>query len=103
MKAIGAAALPEIADLRPASAFAPDMPRRAPAARPRPSLWQRILTWHRVAQERRRLLELDQRTLKDIGLSVDDAVQEASRPFWDYEARRYRSRAASSGYSAKTS
>jgi uncharacterized protein YjiS (DUF1127 family) len=41
-----------------------------------------------VATERRRLLELDERTLRDIGLTPDDAVREASRPFWDHDRRR---------------
>jgi uncharacterized protein YjiS (DUF1127 family) len=82
MKAMGIAALPQVADLHPLNAFAP-MPRRVATAAPRPSFLQRILTWHRVANERRRLLELDERTLRDIGLTPDDAVREASRPFWD--------------------
>lgn len=86
MKAMGIAALPQVADLRSVSVFVP-MPRRAAMAAPRPSLLQRILTWHRVATERRRLLELDERTLRDIGLTPDDAVREASRPFWDHARR----------------
>lgn len=85
MKAMGIAALPQVADLHPVNAFAP-APRRA--AGPRPSFLQRILTWQRVANERRRLLDLDERTLKDIGLTPDDAIREASRPFWDYDRRR---------------
>lgn len=80
MKPMGAAALAQLADLHPASAFAPSAPQ---ARRPRPSPWHRILTWRRVALERRRLLELDDRILKDIGLSREDASREASRPFWE--------------------
>lgn len=85
MKAMGIAALPQVADLHPVNAFAP-VSRRAAMAR-RPSFLQRLLTWHRVANERRRLLELDERTLRDIGLTRDDAVREASRPFWDQDRR----------------
>ncbi len=82
MKPMGVAALAHIADLHPASAFAPS----APAARPaRPSLWQRVLTWRQVTRERRRLLELDDRTLADIGLTRDEAHREAARPFWDHD------------------
>lgn len=36
-----------------------------------------------VARQRRRLLALDERMLKDIGLSRSDAEREARRGFWD--------------------
>ena len=36
-----------------------------------------------VARQRRRLLALDERMLKDIGLSRSDAEREAHRGFWD--------------------
>lgn len=39
--------------------------------------------WFRVAAERRRLAELDDAALRDIGLTRDDVIAEASRPFWD--------------------
>jgi uncharacterized protein YjiS (DUF1127 family) len=41
------------------------------------------LRWHELARQRRALLRLDDRMLKDIGISRADAVGEASRPFWD--------------------
>ncbi|HEX2841209.1 DUF1127 domain-containing protein [Hyphomicrobium sp.] len=45
------------------------------------------VTWlesvFRVARERRQLMTLDERALKDIGVSRADAEQEWSRPFWD--------------------
>jgi len=44
---------------------------------------QVALRWYDVARQRRALLRLDQRMLKDIGISRADAVHEASRPFWD--------------------
>ena len=40
------------------------------------------MLWHERARQRRRLLELDDRMLKDIGVSRADAVREASKPFW---------------------
>lgn len=45
-----------------------------------------------VARQRRRLQSLDQRMLKDIGLSSFDAHQEANRSFWDIpnDLKRYR-------------
>ena len=33
--------------------------------------------------ERRALARLDQRALKDLGIPVSDAMQEAARPVWD--------------------
>lgn len=37
----------------------------------------------RTARERRQLMALDERALKDIGLNRADAHGEWSRPFWD--------------------
>jgi uncharacterized protein YjiS (DUF1127 family) len=42
-----------------------------------------VLDWQEVARQRRSLLELDERLLKDIGITRADALREASRPFWD--------------------
>jgi uncharacterized protein YjiS (DUF1127 family) len=42
-----------------------------------------LLRWHELAQQRRRLLALDDRMLKDIGLTRADACREGARPFWD--------------------
>ena len=47
----------------------------------------------RVRQERRALLGLDERALKDIGYSHSDAWAEAHRPFWDLPPARLRSSA----------
>jgi len=38
--------------------------------------------WCARARERRMLLQLDERMLKDIGVSRADVVQEAGKPFW---------------------
>lgn len=37
----------------------------------------------RLARERRRLAELDDRQLRDIGLTRAEAAREARRHFWD--------------------
>lgn len=48
-------------------------PRRAGVA-----LWH----WYARAHERRALMELDERLLRDIGVTRADAEHEASKPFW---------------------
>ncbi len=49
--------------------------------------WLRVahhfLTCLDVARQRRQLLALDERTLKDVGISRIDALREANRDFWD--------------------
>lgn len=52
------------------------------------------LAWLRgmiaVREERRRLRDLDPRTLQDLGISREQALLEADRPFWDLpQDRRY--------------
>jgi uncharacterized protein YjiS (DUF1127 family) len=42
-----------------------------------------LLHWQELAQQRRRLLALDDRMLKDIGITRADAWREGARPFWD--------------------
>lgn len=42
-----------------------------------------LLTWMRIARQRRLLARLDDRALADIGLSRREALAEAHRPFWD--------------------
>ena len=44
-----------------------------------------IAVWRRRARQRadlRRLCELDERTLRDIGLGPDDVRREMCKPFW---------------------
>ncbi len=41
-----------------------------------------IGTWHDRARERRELARLDERLLRDIGVSRYDALAEARKPFW---------------------
>ncbi len=42
-----------------------------------------FLTCLEVARQRRQLLALDERALKDIGISRIDTLREANRHFWD--------------------
>ncbi len=41
-----------------------------------------VLDWQRRARERRMLLGLDARMLRDVGLTPADAEREARKPFW---------------------
>jgi uncharacterized protein YjiS (DUF1127 family) len=41
-----------------------------------------LLDWQRRAHERHALMSLDQRMLRDIGVSFSDAEREARKPFW---------------------
>ena len=38
--------------------------------------------WHQRARQRRQLMRLDDKLLKDIGLTRCDAETEATKPFW---------------------
>jgi uncharacterized protein YjiS (DUF1127 family) len=74
-----------------------ELARKALPLRLRPGLaaWllraiEQVLGWQEVARQRRSLLELDERLLKDIGITRADALREASRPFWDPGQERWR-------------
>jgi|GEM_PF-1482658 len=45
-------------------------------------LWLRLEQWHRRWIDRRLLAEMDDRMLKDMGISSADALKESSKPFW---------------------
>lgn len=45
-------------------------------------LWLQLEAWRERARQRRDLLELDDRLLKDIGISRADARREGGKPFW---------------------
>jgi uncharacterized protein YjiS (DUF1127 family) len=49
-----------------------------------------VLGWREVARQRRALLTLDERLLKDIGITRADAEREASRPLWDLAPESWR-------------
>ena len=42
----------------------------------------RLIVWQERANQRHALATLDDRQLKDIGLSRADVVREISKPFW---------------------
>ncbi len=71
--------------------------QEGPPLRVRPGLaaWllravELVLGWQEMARQGRALLALDERLLKDIGITRADAKREASRPFWDPAQERRR-------------
>lgn len=44
--------------------------------------WATLQLWRERHRTRRHLLEIDEHTLKDIGLSRGEVLFEASKPFW---------------------
>lgn len=47
--------------------------------------FRRIVFWRTVAAQRRLLVSMDERMLRDIGIDRQAALREARRPFWDVE------------------
>jgi uncharacterized protein YjiS (DUF1127 family) len=45
-------------------------------------LANRLAEWHERSEQRFHLAGMDDRMLKDIGVSSVDAVRESSKPFW---------------------
>ena len=41
-----------------------------------------LFTWQRRHKDRMHLMSLDDRLLRDIGISYADGDREASKPFW---------------------
>lgn len=41
-----------------------------------------LRVWKQRVQARRQLAEMDERLLRDIGLSAEQALREAGKPFW---------------------
>lgn len=62
--------------VRAASAFATAAVKRARAVA------DLVLKWDERARMRYQLQALDERMLKDIGLSRTDTVREVAKPFW---------------------
>jgi uncharacterized protein YjiS (DUF1127 family) len=47
----------------------------------------RLLRWHERSRQRRALLALNHRMLKDIGITRGEAEREGRRPFWSDRIR----------------
>lgn len=45
-------------------------------------LANRLAEWHERSQQRTHLAGMNERMLKDIGVSSVDALRESSKPFW---------------------
>jgi uncharacterized protein YjiS (DUF1127 family) len=43
---------------------------------------QILATWRERARQRRELVNLDYRTMRDLGISPTDVQFEANKPFW---------------------
>ncbi|MEQ5868378.1 DUF1127 domain-containing protein [Sagittula sp. NFXS13] len=56
---------------------------RATSPRAPRSLRARLAAWTETARQRHTLRQLDRDALRDIGISVQAAKNEADRPFWD--------------------
>lgn len=75
-----------------ATAFRFIHPAIRPVYRTMTGITHQLRCWYDVSRQRKQLMELDDRLLDDIGVSRDEALKEASRPFWDEAAavqRRY--------------
>jgi uncharacterized protein YjiS (DUF1127 family) len=46
------------------------------------SILARLAEWRRRSEQRATLAGMNNRMLKDVGISRADAVREASKPFW---------------------
>lgn len=59
-------------------------PGCVPRRRPRiiPAACQRFWVWYERARQRRQLLLLDKHLRRDIGLTAEEALREARKPFW---------------------
>jgi uncharacterized protein YjiS (DUF1127 family) len=61
-----------------------------PAARDLPRLrlpLPPLRRWWRIRRERQQLLEMSDHMLQDVGLTREQVLQEAARPFWDVQPR----------------
>ena len=55
---------------------------KAPLAGTYTAFSQLLTGWRRRARERRELARLDNRTIRDLGLSPSEVQFEANKPFW---------------------
>ena len=45
-------------------------------------IFGRLIVWHERQSQRHRLRDLDERALRDLGLTRSDVEREARKPFW---------------------
>lgn len=64
--------------------------RCAPSPAARPSLLARLRDLSALWTQRRRLAELDEAALRDMGLTRSEVDAEARRPVWDAPAHWHR-------------
>ena len=55
-----------------------------------PALWETLFTWQERASQRRHLASLDDRLLRDVGITPSQALEEANKPFWIGESRQFK-------------
>lgn len=55
---------------------------QAPLAGTLAAFRQILATWRERARQRRELVNLDYRTMRDLGISPTDVQFEANKPFW---------------------
>jgi uncharacterized protein YjiS (DUF1127 family) len=60
----------------------PAAPRAGRVTRFLGMLFTRIAEWQERAEQRAHLAAMNDRMLKDVGISHVDALREASKPFW---------------------
>jgi uncharacterized protein YjiS (DUF1127 family) len=70
---------PGIFQLPERAAFVPQRPSPGAIL---PRALALALAWHERARQRRRLMQLDNRALNDIGIRRDEAERECRSPFW---------------------
>lgn len=46
-------------------------------------VWNKLVSWAQLYRTRRQLLELTNRELDDLNLTLEAARREGCRPFWD--------------------
>ena len=44
--------------------------------------WETATTWYERSHQRRQLAALGREQLRDIGISYEEAMSEAAKPFW---------------------
>ena len=53
------------------------------SSKTRPTLWQRLVQFRALRQQRLHLARLDAHQLDDLGISATQAKTESARPVWD--------------------